>query len=138
MKRRVVFDTSTVLAALLSPSESSFWLREYWRSEASIPLLSSRTAAEITRTLAYPVFALAPEDRQELLGEYLPWCRMIQTTEPCPQQSEEAHVQIFLDLAQSGKAAILVTSERSLLALAGKTAFAIKSPAVFRARYTSD
>ena len=42
--------------------------------------------------------------------------------------------QLFLDLAQSGKADILVTGDDDLLALAGQTVFVIETPEEYRRR----
>jgi predicted nucleic acid-binding protein len=39
----------------------------------------------------------------------------------------------LLDLAQSGKADVMVSGDRDLLELAGKTGFRIEAPEVYRA-----
>jgi hypothetical protein len=46
----------------------------------------------------------------------------------------DAKDQPFLDLAQSGKADLLITGDRDLLALTGKTRFAIVSAEAYRDR----
>jgi hypothetical protein len=43
--------------------------------------------------------------------------------------------QQFLDLAQSGKADLLVTGDRDLLALSGQTSFLIETPQAYRVRF---
>jgi len=73
----VVFDTNTVVSALLFASGGLAWLRQHWREGGSIPLVSRATAAELTRVLSYPKFRLSPADRIELLGDYLPYCETI-------------------------------------------------------------
>ncbi|MBB6145488.1 putative PIN family toxin of toxin-antitoxin system [Silvibacterium bohemicum] len=155
MKPRVVFDTTTVISALLFRSGKLSWLRDHWRENACVPLLSRDTAAELTRVLAYPKFHLLPEltrvlaypkfhllpeltrvlaypkfhllpeDRHELLAEYLPCCKIVDVRKTCPVLCRDAKDQPFLDLAQSGKADILASGDRDLLVLAGRTPFSI-------------
>ena len=129
---RAVFDTNTVLSALLFRGGSLAWLRNHWRDGECVPLLSRETAAELTRVLDYPKFRLAAEDRDELLADYLPWCEVAEGIGRCPFACRDPKDQIFLDLAQAGKATVLVTGDKDLLSLAGKTSFAIESPEAYR------
>jgi putative PIN family toxin of toxin-antitoxin system len=131
---RVVFDTNTVTSALLFAGGRLAWLRQHWREGVSVPLISRATAAELTRVLAYPKFQLALEERLELLGDYLPFCETVEPTEQCPTVCRDSNDQPFLDLAQSGKADLLVTGDQDLLALAGQTLFAIESPEAYSQR----
>jgi putative PIN family toxin of toxin-antitoxin system len=135
VKPRVVFDTATVISALLFRSGKLSWLRTHWRENACVPLLSRDTAAELTRVLAYPKFHLLPEDRHELLAEYLPCCKIVEVRKTCPVLCRDAKDQPFLDLAQSGKADILVSGDRDLLVLAGRTPFSILMPHEYRAGF---
>src|ERR1700761_3722480 len=132
MKRRVVFDTTTVISALLFQHGHLAWLRQHWSQEGCLPLVSRATAAELTRVLAYPKFKLSVEDRRELLAEYLPYCRIVEVNRRCPITCRDVKDQPFLDLAQSGKADLLVSGDRDLLALAGMTSFPIITPAEYR------
>jgi putative PIN family toxin of toxin-antitoxin system len=137
MSRRVVFDTTTVVSALLFANGSLAWLRQHWREGSSTPLICSLTAAELTRVLAYPKFKLTSDDRRELLAEYLPYCELVELTEQCPTQCRDKQDQPFLDLAQSGKAEILVSGDSDLPELAGQTTFVIENPRAYRARVSS-
>ena len=134
MTRRVVFDTTTVVSALLFESGRLSWLRGHWRQGGCTPLLSRVTAAELTRVLGYPKFKLSPDDRIELLGDYLPFCEVLEPAESCPHVCRDLRDQPFLGLAQSGKAELLVSGDGDLLALAGQTAFGIESPEDYRLR----
>ena len=125
---RIVFDTNTVVSALLFATGRPAWLRTHWRAGNLLPLISRPTAAELTRVLSYPKFHLAADDRMELLGDYLPWCEIVEIAERCPSKCRDPHDQIFLDLAQSGKADLLVTGDQDLLTLAGQTPFLIETP----------
>lgn len=82
--------------------------------------------------LAYPKFCLGDEEQRELLGEYLVYCETVEWVEPCPLACRDKTDQAFLDLAYSGKADVLVTGDRALLELAGRTEFAIETPAAYR------
>jgi putative PIN family toxin of toxin-antitoxin system len=134
MIRRVVFDTNTVLSALLFANGRLSWLREHWRTGGCVPLLSRETAAELTRVLAYPKFRLSLDDRHELLAEFLPYCEVIDVTKRCEALCRDKKDQPFLDLTQSGKADLLISGDRDLLALAGKTSFGIETPEAYRNR----
>jgi len=131
---RVVFDTNTVVSALLFAGGRLAWQRQHWRDGGSIPLVSRATASELTRVLSYPKFQLSPEKRIELLGDYLPYCVTIELVEKCPTICRDSNDQPLLDLAQSGKADILVTGDQDLLVLGGHTRFPIETPEAFGRR----
>jgi len=59
VKQRVVFDTTTVLSALLFADGRLAWLRQHWREGGCVPLISRATAAELTRVFRYPVYGLS-------------------------------------------------------------------------------
>lgn len=134
MRQRVVFDTATVVSALLFANGRLAWLRPHWREGGCVPLISRATAAELMRVLGYPKFQLSADDRRELLAEYLPCCEVIEITERCVSVCRDVNDQPFLDLAQSGKADVLVSGDLDLLALAGQTTFPIETPEAYRQR----
>jgi len=55
---RVVFDTNTVISALLFGG-SLGWLVAHWQNELVTPLVSRETAQELLRVLGYPKFGLS-------------------------------------------------------------------------------
>ena len=134
MSRRVVFDTTTVVSALLFANGRLRWLRQHWREGGCAPLVSRATVAELTRVFGYPKFQLSMDERRELLAEYLPYCDVIELTEKCILVCRDANDQPFLDLAQSGRADVLVSGDRDLLALAGQTTFLIETPEAYLRR----
>lgn len=134
MSQRVVFDTTTVVSALLFANGRLAWLRQHWQDGSCVPLISRATTTELTRVLGYPKFHLSPEDRHELLAEYLPYCEVVEVTAICPVPCRDVNDQPFLDLAQSGSAALLVSGDHDMLALAGQTEFLIESPEAYRNR----
>ena len=131
---RVVFDTNTVISALAFTAGRLAWLRAHWRERRSLPLVSQVTAAELKWVLGYRKLKLSPEYQIELLGDYLSYCEIIGVREACSIRCRDVKDQLFLDLAQSGQADVLVTGDDDLLALAGQTAFAIESPEDYRRR----
>jgi putative PIN family toxin of toxin-antitoxin system len=131
---RVVFDTGTVVSALLFTHGQLAWLRTHWASGACTPLLSAATAAELTRVLAYPKFKLSADEQHELLGDYLPIAEIVARPRRCPVLCRDPADQPFLDLARSSGATVLVSGDADLLSLAGHTVFDIESPAAYRQR----
>jgi uncharacterized protein len=132
--RRAVFDTNVVLSALMFPSGRLAWLRRHWRDGSIMPIVSQATSLELMRVLGYSRLKLSEPYRLELLGLYLPHCTQSDPTEKCPIACRDAKDRAFLDLAQSGKADLLVTGDQDLLVLAGQTQFIIEDPERFRGR----
>jgi putative PIN family toxin of toxin-antitoxin system len=130
----VVFDTNVVLSALLFPTGRLAWLRAHWREGGAVPLISPATGRELTRVLGYSKFRLSAQFRIEALALYLPYCEHIDPVDKCPIECRASRDQPLLDLAQSGKADLLVTGDEDLLALAGLTAFVIETPEAYRNR----
>lgn len=115
VSRRAVFDTSTVMSALLFANGRLAWLPQHWRERGCVPLISRVTAAELTRVLRHPKFELTSADRRELLADYLPYCEAVEVVKRCPFVCKDANDQPFLDLAESGKADLLVSGDRHLI-----------------------
>jgi putative PIN family toxin of toxin-antitoxin system len=119
---RVVLDTNLVLSALVFAQGRCASLRQAWQDERCLPLVSRDTAAELIRVLGYPKFKLAPDERQELLADYLPWCMTVNIPNPAPATPvcRDPFDVPFLQLAIAGKADYLVTGDQDLLSLAGQ------------------
>jgi putative PIN family toxin of toxin-antitoxin system len=99
-----------------------------------VPLISRATAAELNRVLSYSKFRLASQQLLELHAFYLPYCQQIDKIEACEILCRDAKDQMFLDLAHSGHADILVTGDQDLLVLAADTSFVIETPEAYRLR----
>jgi putative PIN family toxin of toxin-antitoxin system len=134
---RVVFDTTTVVSALIFAQGRLAWMREHWQNGCT-PLISRATTEELTRVLGYSKFRLSSEDRRELLADYLPFCEVVVVAERCPVRCRDVHDQPFLDLAHCGSADLVVSGDKDLLALDGKTIFRIESPELYRLRMVGD
>jgi putative PIN family toxin of toxin-antitoxin system len=132
---RVVLDTNVLLSALLFHAGSLAWLRYAWHERAIRPLASRDTAAELIRVLAYAKFRLTAGERDELLGDYLPWCETVRVPRRIKvPRCRDPFDRPFLELAMSAKAAALLTGDKDLLGLAGVFAVPILTPAAFRKR----
>ncbi|TAK54105.1 MAG: putative toxin-antitoxin system toxin component, PIN family [Gammaproteobacteria bacterium] len=128
---RVVIDTNTVLSAQLFVHGRLVLLRTTWQAGALTPLLCAQTVEELLRVLAYPKFKLTPEERDELLADYLPYGEVVAPwqSSPAVARCRDEKDQIFLDLAAVGAAQWLVTGDQDLLSLSGQVQFQIIAPA---------
>lgn len=128
-----------MLSAVLFSRGRLTWLRELWREGRLVPLSSHATVAELLRVLAYPKFGLSNEEIQILLSTYLPYSEVATVNDSSsphlPSCSDEAD-QMFLVLAAVAKTEVLVTGDKALLELAGRTPFAIETPARFKTRFS--
>ena len=73
--------------------------------------------------LGYPKFRLSPEEREELLSDYLPFCESVSAPSVAPPQPRNCRDPFdvpFLELALSGDADFLVTGDGDLLSLASE------------------
>ncbi len=124
---RVVFDTNTVISALLFRGKLSV-LIEHWQQENITPLICEETRTEFLRVLVYPKFKLNAEQIDILASHYLPYAETVTISE-----ANENHLpkcrdnkdQIFLELAFNGRADFLVTGDEDLLVLRTQTPFEI-------------
>ncbi len=113
---RVVFDTNTVVSALLFEHGRLSWLRAHWRREDVIALVSKGTIEELIRVLTYPKFALEKADIEALLSDYLPFTTPVDLTSlPHTPRCKDPDDQIFVDLAIEAKADVLVSGDHALL-----------------------
>jgi uncharacterized protein len=119
---RVVIDTNLVLSALVFAQGRLAPLRLAWQGALCQPLVSSITAAELIRVLAYPKFELPSEAQQELLADYLPYCTTVRMPAklPATPKCRNKFDLPFLQLAVAGKVDYLVTGDQDLLVLNGQ------------------
>lgn len=126
-KPRVVLDTNIVLSALVFGGGNSARVRRAWQAAAFTPLASTATVQELVRVLAYPKFRLSAADQEELFADYLPYTTTVRIPSSPPKVPDcrDPFDLMFLHLAVAGKADMLVTGDRDLLALVGQTKFTI-------------
>lgn len=130
---RVVLDTNVVLSALVFARGVTARLRAAWQAGRCRPLVSSVTAQELVRVLAYPKFRLSPAEQEELLADYLPYAEAVTIPHPPPEvpTCRDPFDLPFLHLAVAGRAAFLVSGDRDLLMLDTVGGCRIMSPEAF-------
>lgn len=119
---RVVLDTNVVLSALVFRGAAAGQVRQAWQRGLVLPLACSATVQELVRVLAYPKFRLSKADQDELLADYLPYVETVRLPDPPPQVPECRDVLDlpFMHLAIAGKAQVLISGDRDLLAIAAE------------------
>ncbi len=136
MSLRLVFDTNSVVSALLFEQGSLAWMRPFWRTGAHQPLASKATIQELIRVLAYPKFKLEAPQIQALLADYLPFIESVDLAAGVLQmpQCRDENDQMFIELATIGRADVLISGDVDLLVMADSCPFCIETPAAFRRR----
>lgn len=117
---RVVLDTNVVLSALVFGGGLSGQVRRAWQRGALLPLASTTSVQELVRVLSYPKFRLSQAEQEELLADYLPHTEIVRIPKPPPKvpACRDAMDEPFMHLAVAGKAQVLVSGDRDLLAIA--------------------
>jgi uncharacterized protein len=122
---RVVLDTNVVLSALLFGGGPAARVRAGWQSGRFVPLASAVTAAELVRVLGYPTFRLSAEEQEELQADFMPWVEVVQVPDPPPAvpACRDPFDLPFPHLAVAGRARVIVSGDRDVLAIAGAPGF---------------
>ncbi|MDY0227890.1 MAG: putative toxin-antitoxin system toxin component, PIN family [Desulfomicrobium apsheronum] len=117
----VVLDTNCLISALIFSSGRMSWLRVNWQRGVIVPVVCGETVRELMRVLAYPKFRLEKEEIESLLGEFLPWARMVKLSVPADELEflRDRDDAVFIHLARQAGAAFLVSGDRHLLELKG-------------------
>ncbi|TWO71115.1 putative toxin-antitoxin system toxin component, PIN family [Caenimonas sedimenti] len=118
---RVVLDTNVILSALLFAGGPASRLRAGWQEGRFLPLASTATVRELARVLACPKFKLSASEQQDLLADYVPWVQVVRVPDPPPvvPACRDPFDLVFLHVAVTGKARMLVTGDKDLLVLDG-------------------
>jgi putative PIN family toxin of toxin-antitoxin system len=119
---RVVLDTNVVLSALVFRGGAAGQVRLAWQRGLVLPMASTATVQELVRVLAYPKFRLSKAEQDELLADYLPYAETVRIAQapPTVPYCRDALDLPFMHLAVAGKAKVLVTGDRDLLAVAAE------------------
>jgi predicted nucleic acid-binding protein len=114
------------------------WLRHAWQRLLFTPLVDESGMRELVRVLGYPKLRLDGQKIRDLLGDYLPYAEVVASTgrgESRQPLCRDPDDQPFLLLAEAGDADVLVTGDKALLGLSGRTKFGIETAAGFRGRF---
>lgn len=136
---RVVFDTNTIVSALLFRGVTS-WLVGHWQSGEATSLISRETARELLRVLAYPKFSLSPAQAEAVATRYLRYAERVKFAgeDDSLPLCRDPDDQMFIRLAVAGRADLLVSGDKDLLDLRGATPFVIETPTEYRRRFVDD
>lgn len=122
----VVLDTALALAALFQNQGPAARLRQAWQAGQVRPLLSAATAQELLAALAFRRFKLSAAEREELLGDLLPFARVVQVGPGTGRA-----VGALLQLARVGRADQLVSDDTQLRKEAQKQGVPTSTPDEF-------
>lgn len=126
---KVVFDTNSVISALVFGRGRLAWLRQAWASGTLLPLVCTQTAQELLRVLAYPKFGLTKDEMDELLGDFLPFAEIVEVVEEDYPACRDPDDRLFLALAKQAGADAVVTGDDDLLSLKEDFPIPILTPA---------
>jgi len=126
---QVVFDTNSVISALVFGRGRLAWLRQAWASGALVPLVCTQAAQELLRVLAYPKFGLTKDEMDELLGDFLPFAEIVEVVKEDYPACRDPDDRVFLALAKQAGADALVRGDDDLLALKEDFPIPILTPA---------
>lgn len=116
----VVFDTNVVMDLLHFDDPVARPLAEALRQGSLRALADDETLAELARVVTYPIFRLNAATGEALVADYTARVRR-QAPGPLPYplpRCRDADDQKFLELAARGKAELLISKDKAVLALA--------------------
>jgi putative PIN family toxin of toxin-antitoxin system len=131
----VVIDTNVVISALLFGGMPGK-LIILWKNERIKPLVSREIIDEYLKVLAYPKFKLSEEEINYILyQEILPFFEVIVVEQRPVIIKADPSDDKFIRCAQSGKAKVIISGDKHLLALKPHRKIKILSPSQFLEEY---
>ncbi len=128
---RVVLDTNVLISTLLFTGITSE-LVLLWQKGAITVLLSREILDEYLRVLAYPKFELSEEEIKGLIEvELLPFAQVIKPGTRIYVVKRDPSDNKFLECAVAGKADVLISGDKELLALRHYRQVRIQVPSRF-------
>lgn len=128
---RVVLDTNVLVSALLFTGTTSE-LVPLWQKAAITVLLSREILEEYLRVLAYPKFQLSEDEIKALIEEdLLPFVQVIKPGIRVHVVKRDPADNKFLECAVAGKADVLISGDKDLLALRHYRQVRIQTPSRF-------
>jgi putative PIN family toxin of toxin-antitoxin system len=136
---RLVLDTNVVLDLFHWGNADALPIKAALESGRAECLADTETLTELQRVLTYPEFKLSPAMIDEHHARYRRLARMVPEGEaPALPRCRDRDDQKFLELSARGNADMLVSKDRALLRLRGRTGlkFQILEPAAASALLT--
>jgi WD40 repeat protein/predicted nucleic acid-binding protein len=122
---RVVLDTGVVVSALMFGDAAATRLRRAWRHGFCLPLVCRHTLMDLTQQLGAAQLGFSIAEQQQMLGEYLPYVLKVRLPEATAPGDLEPAGMAFVQLALSGQAHVLVSSDASMLAMSARLPFPV-------------
>ena len=127
--RRVVFDINVAVSALVFRQGRLAWLREAWEAGHIVTVVSADTLSELVRVLAYSKLRLTEEEAKNVLAHYMERAEAVgKVGMPRIPQCRDPDDRMFLRLAYAARVQALVTGDKDLLAVAGKSRIPTLTP----------
>ena len=128
---RVVLDTNVLVSALLFTGALSELVSLWQRGMITI-LLSREILDEYLRVLAYPKFHLSEGEIKDLIGtELLPFAVVVKPRTRVHVIKQDPSDNKFLDCALAGKAEVVISGDKDLLAIGRYRKIRIQTPSRF-------
>jgi uncharacterized protein len=129
-QKRLMLDTNVVVSAIAFPGSNP--MRALLRTQASIMLTSQATLVELMAVVEGPRWDryIDRQLRSRLLSEYMSACEIVSvitSIRACPDSRDDK----FLELAVDGRADMILTGDKDLLALNPFRGIAILTPAQY-------
>lgn len=137
---RLVLDTNVVLDLFHWTNTDAVPIMAALEAGRIVCLADARTLDELARVLTYPQLKLTPEMIAERWARYRALVEVVADGEAPPlPRCQDRDDQKFLELAARAGADLLVSKDKALLKLRGRTklAFAIVKPGQASARLTA-
>lgn len=131
----IVIDTNVVISAILfggTPGK----LIDLWKPGRIVPLITEEIMTEYIRVLAYPKFQLSEEEINYIIHEeILPYFKVIKSVPGPSIIKKDPDDDKFIQCAKAGKAKIIISGDRHLLALKSYKDIEIRTPNHFLSNY---
>jgi len=132
---RIVIDTNVLISALLFGGVPGR-LIDLWKNGFIKPLISESINLEYLRVLAYPKFKLSEDEINYIIHqEILPFFKVIKTMPGPSVIPEDPEDDKFIQCAEAGKAQIIISGDRHLLALKSHRGIKILTPHQYLEKY---
>ena len=113
----IVIDTNVVISAILFGGVPGK-LIDLWKTGRMVPLITEEIMTEYIRVLAYPKFKLSEEEINYIIHkEILPFFKVVKSVQGSPIIKKDPDDDKFIQCAEAGKAKIIISGDRHLLAL---------------------
>jgi len=127
----IVIDTNVVISAILFGGVPGK-LIDLWKTGRMVPLITEEIMTEYIRVLAYPKFKLSEEEINYIIHkEILPFFKVVKSVQGSPIIKKDPDDDKFIQCAEAGKAKIIISGDRHLLALKSHNNIKIHTPTQF-------